>query len=616
MASRAEDWSPVGLDADPTPGESETVEGLAIEAGDASWRLQGQAHAADQALEGPLSASSWSGLAAEAFRARLRAVTAAALAAAARHDECAAAARAWAGSLSMSQTKADQALEDAKKARRDIAAAEALLAAAAVDPVALGRARRSVEDAHDALGAAKRRAQEAEEEYDAGQRRFADALDAALRGALPDPSAPGSVASASALGKLSAIDPSASVNASAMNTLKRLSPAELAALLADDPALVQQFWQHPPSPDSVAKWWKGLTPEQQAAYEKAAPGIVGNLAGLPYAVRNACNLAAYEEALTHAADLTDAQRKVLEALKRVLRDPDASLVCFNLGASVPVVAVGYGDLDTADTVTWAAPGMNSDAADATEDWSRAAKNLYREQNDRDRGRTHGVVGWLGYDTPDLVTVNNPALAQDGAWRFATELDGTHATRAGNLPYVGVVAHSYGTTMAANSLTHTKYAVDSFTMLGSAGIDTDTVHALADLHVKKTDGAPAIYTTAAQLDFLAPFGSAMGGRAEPNPEAAQSPGAWAAPTVGLLNPPKSISGAQSFSSEGATLPGGEVLKPTTGHSPIGKNVGPNVLNGIAPEGHGYLDKDTEALRNTAYTTMGLPGEVVGGLRATE
>ena len=190
-----------------------------------------------------------------------------------------------------------------------------------------------------------------------------------------------------------------------------------------------------------------------------------------------------------------------------------------------------------------------------------------------------------------------------------------ATRARNLPYVGVVAHSYGTTMAANALTHTKYAVDSFTMLGSAGIDTDTVHSLADLHVNKTGGAPAIYTTAAQLDFLAPFGSAMGGRAEPNPEAAQSPGAWAAPTVGWLNPPKSMSGAQSFSSEGATLPNGEVLKPTRGHSPIGKDIGPNPLNGIAPQGYGYLDQDTEALYNAALTTIGLPGDVVGGLRST-
>lgn len=624
MASRAEDWSPVGLDDDPTPGEHETVEYLAIEAGDTSWRLRGQAHAADEVLRVHLSGSAWSGLAAEAFSARLHAVSAAALVAAARHDECATAARAWASSMSVAQAKADQALKDAKKAQRDIAAAEASMLAAGVDPVALSTARLRLEDAQHALDDAKHKAQQASEHYDAGQRTFADTLDGALHGALPAASPPGSTAFASALGKLAAIDPFASTNSSLMQTLRRLSPAELAALVAEDPGVLQQFWQHPPSPDSVAKWWKGLTPEQQIAFEKAAPGVLGNLAGLPYALRNRCNRVVYTDAQKHKSELTPEQRKVLAALEKVLADPDASLVCLDLAASVPMVAVGYGDLDTADTLTWAAPGMLSDAADAIESWSRAAKNLFDKQNEVDGGRTHGVVGWLGYDTPDLASVNTPALAQDGAWPFANELDGTHATRAGNLPYVGVVAHSYGTTMASDALTHTKYAVDSFTMLGSAGIDTGTVHSLTDLHVKQTGGFPAIYTTAAAADLLAPFGAVMAGRAEPNPEAAWSPGAIAALSTltgfsslaGATHLPKTMGGAQSFSSEGATLPDGEVLKPSRGHSALGEDIGPNLLNGIAPEGYGYLDQKTEALYNAALTTMGLSGEVIGGLRLTE
>ncbi|WP_235493552.1 alpha/beta hydrolase [Leifsonia sp. Leaf336] len=613
------------MDDDPTPGEHETVQYLAIEAGDASWRLRGQAHAADEVLRVHLSGSAWSGLAAEAFSARLHAVSAAALVAAARHDECATAARAWASSMSVAQAKADQALKDAKKAQRDISAAEASMLAAGVDPVALSTARLRLEDAQHALDDAKRKAQQASEHYDAGQRTFADTLDGALHGALAAPSAPGSTALASALGKLAAIDPFASTNSSLMQTLSRLSPAELAALVAEDPGVLQQFWQHPPSPDSVAKWWEGLTPEQRVGFEEAAPGVLGNLAGLPYALRNRCNLAAYKNALKHKAELTDDQRKVLSALKDVLRDPDASLVCFNLDASVPMVAVGYGDLDTADTVAWAAPGMFSDAAEATGDWSQAVKNIYVQQKDLDGGRTHGVVGWLGYDTPDPVSVNTPALAQDGAWRFANELDGTHAARAGSLPYVGVVAHSYGTTMAADALTHTKYAVDSFTMLGSAGIDTDTVHSLTDLHVKQAGGVPAIYTTAAAADLLAPFGAVVGGRAEPNPEAARSPGAIAGLSVwtgvsllaGATRVPKTMGGAQSFSSEGATLPNGEVLKQTRGHSSLGKDdVALDPLNGTAPEGYGYLDEGTEALYNAALTTLGLPGKVVGGLRPTE
>jgi hypothetical protein len=162
------------------------------------------------------------------------------------------------------------------------------------------------------------------------------------------------------------------------------------------------------------------------------------------------------------------------------------------------------------------------------------------------------------------------------------------------------------------------------MLGSAGIDSDTVHSLSDLHVKKVGGVPAMYTSAAVLDQLAPFGAVVGGRAEPNPEAAWSAGAVAglsvltglSPLAGVTHLPQAMGGALSFSSEGAILPDGEVLKQTKGHSPIGDDIGPNFLNGIAPAGYGYLDEDTEALRNTALTSIGQAGDVVGGLRPTK
>ncbi|WP_249776396.1 alpha/beta hydrolase [Leifsonia sp. C5G2] len=651
MASRWADWSPAGFETDPTPGDPALVDGLSSHLTKWAGKLEGQAKAADDLVNTGLEAAAWSGLAADVFRDRLRTLADAARVASSQHTAGSAAATTWRASMKTSQDAADTALQDAEDAQADVEEAQDKLATLSAEHAALLlvaealqkayasgaessrskmldarrkeqdsedkliKVRSTIEDAQERLDDARKRATLAKYEYDAAEKTFATALDDALHGAMPAIPAQQLASFGMAVSKLSAIPGSASVNASLMDTLTTLTPDELRALIAQDPEIVQRFWEHPPSPDKAAAWWKRLLPEQQAAFQAAAPEILGNLAGLPYGVRNTCNLAAYESA-TKRDDLTPEQRKVLTALAKVLRDKAASLVCFNLDASVPMVAVGYGDLDTADTVTWAAPGMQSDATDGTTGWSRAAWNLYDQQRLLDGGRSHGVVGWLGYDTPDLVSVNNPALAQDGAWRFANELDGTHAARAGKLPYVGVVAHSYGTTMAANALTHTKYPVDSFTMLGSAGIDADTVHSLADLHVKKTGGVQAIYTTSAQLDFLAPFGSAMGGRAQPNPEAAQSPGAWAAPTVGWLNPPKTMTGAQSFSSEGATLPSGQVLKPTQGHSPIGENVGPNLLNGIAPEGHGYLDRDTESLYNAALTTIGLPGDVVGGLRSTK
>lgn len=645
LGSRWADWSPAGFETDPTPGNGELVDALAAHLTKWAGRLEGQAKAADHLVNTGLNPGAWSGLAADVFRDRLRMLSDAARTAAARHTAGAEAATSWCRSMTAAQNAADAALRDAEEALADLQEAEEKLAALSIEHAALLlvadalqkayasgkepshqkmldarrkeqnteekllKARTAIEDAQERLDDARRRAHQAKLEYDAAEKTFADALDDAMHGAMPAVPAPELATFGTAVSKLTALSDSASANASLMRSLTRLTPNELKALIEQDPELVQRFWEHPPSPDQVAKLWAGLPPEQQAAFKTAAPEVLGNLAGLPYAVRNQCNLIAYKDAKKRWADLTPEQQKVLSALGKVLARESASLVCFNLDGSVPMVAVGYGNLDTADTVTWAAPGMNSDATDATESWSRAAKNLFQEQNQRDPSRSHGVVGWLGYDTPDLVTVSDPALAQDGAWRFANELDGTHATRAGKLPQVSVVAHSYGTTMAANALTHTKYPVDSFTMLGSAGIDISTVHALTDLHVKKADGAPAIYTTAAKLDYLAPFGSTVGGRAEPNPEVAFSP-------AGIVAPALVIRGAQSFSSEGAVLPNGEVLKQTKGHSALGEDHdGFNFLNGTAPEGYGYLDERTEALYNAALTTTGQPEKVVGGVKST-
>lgn len=662
MGSRWADWSPVGFETDPTPGDLQLVEALVSHLDTWSGRLEVQSKAARKVLDTNLGPASWSGLAAQVFSDRLRALSAAALKAAEQHNAGAVAAKAWSMALEYAQREADRALLDAEDAVADLETAEALVATLGAEQAALSAALRALEkaynsrekpppgssapahvdvtrarrqeqdgseklatarltirDAQERLDDAKRRAERAKQDYDAAEGAFARKLDDALHGALAPTPQPELTAFASIVGKLSGISVTASVNASLMDTLTRLTPDELAVLLAEDAGLAQEFWKHPPSPDKVAKWWTGLGEEAREAFQTAAPGVLGNLAGLPYAVRHRCNLDGYLR-LKDSPGHTPEQQKMLDALKKVLSDSSVSLVCFNLDASVPMVAVGYGDLDTADTVTWAAPGMNSDAADATESWSRAAKNLYREQKGLDKGRSHAVVGWLGYDTPDLVSVNTPALAQDGSWRFANELDGTHATRAAHpsvpFPYVSVVAHSYGTTMAADALTHVKRTVDSFTMLGSAGIDTQVVSSLSDLHVKLAGGRPSIFTTAAELDFLAPFGSAMGGRAEPNRETLSNLGTAVARPLTGLNQPQSMGGAHSFSSEGAVLPDGEVLKQTKGHSTVGEHIdGLNPLNGIAPEGFGYLDEYTEALRNTGFTTIGLSGSVVGGMKTT-
>ena len=108
-----------------------------------------------------------------------------------------------------------------------------------------------------------------------------------------------------------------------------------------------------------------------------------------------------------------------------------------------------------------------------------------------------------------------------------------------LPTHAVIAHSYGTPVTANALTLTRYPVQSFTMLGSAGLDGKVVGTLSDLNIERDRwGAPRVFTTQAAGDQLAPLGAALSDRAQPNPGAVAAgqdhiPGAYVACSAAML-----------------------------------------------------------------------------------
>jgi hypothetical protein len=347
----------------------------------------------------------------------------------------------------------------------------------------------------------------------------------------------------------------------------------------------------PPDPDGVAAKWSKLSDGEKARLIDEVPWVIGNLPGLPYDVRDQANRKLLEYYVLHGDEMTatcnTALDEVLIAMSKDNGRPPVSIVALNFEGPVPKVAMGYGDLDAAKNVTWEVPGMFSDASAALPGWDRASKNVYAEQLtvlDRAGRKEEGnaVIAFLEYDTPDLVTVLAPGSAREGAQRFAAELDGTVATRNHNvpLPNLAVIAHSYGTTTAANALTLVNHSVQSFTMLGSAGLDGETVEQFSDLKVDSdANGVQKIYTSMASKDMTAPFGSGLSNRLQPNPERA------------LFDP--TIDGAKQFSSDGE----GD-FKATTGH---------DTLNA---EGGGYFDKDTQSLWNSAAVSVGEIFKVVG------
>ncbi|MBL5973874.1 MAG: hypothetical protein D3X82_08945 [Candidatus Leucobacter sulfamidivorax] len=396
----------------------------------------------------------------------------------------------------------------------------------------------------------------------------------------------------------------------------------------------EHVWDAPPDPVQVAANWAKLTEEERERLIQEVPWVIGNLPGLPFGVRDEANRLMLQYYTVHRDLLGVDSQTALDQVMKIVSEgertaPPVQVVALDLRRTVPMVAVGYGDLDAADNLTWQVPGMESDAQNALGVWDEASRNLYREQSylsALNGSGSVGVISFLSYDTPNLGDslnekgVLHPTQAQNGAARLAAELDGTWATRnqadpatgipsVGDPPRIAVNAHSYGTTVTANALTQVKHAVDSFTMAGSAGLDTETVKSLDHLNVAETrPGQKAIYASHADGDGLAPIGLVFGERANPNANLEYAHAV-------------NYEGAYYYSSDGVTTAGGESFAPTDGHSVIGQtgtqwyHVDRHIKHGLgfeSAEGGGYWDSGTQSLRNLAATSLGLQDEVVGGL----
>ncbi|WP_336659064.1 alpha/beta hydrolase [Leucobacter sp. USHLN153] len=374
-------------------------------------------------------------------------------------------------------------------------------------------------------------------------------------------------------------------------------------------------WESPPHPAETAARWNRLSSAEQKRLIAEVPWVIGNLPGLPYADRDRANRALLDFYRAYSASLTPDQLQLMaevsllleaEAEEVALRGaarPPVQLVALDTSGATPRAAVGYGNLDAADVATWEVAGMNSDAHCVLESWNVASRNVYFEQgNVQGASQDRSVVAWLGYDTPDggeMLEVLGPHSARRGSERLAVELDGLHEARAASGSEaslaVSVLGHSYGTTVAANALARVEHPVNSFIMLGSAGLDTHIVPSLNELGVREvSNGQAAIYTTHASADRLAPLGAGLARRGQPNADARAPfwfPAHDASPVYG---------GALSFSSEGDPE---RDLKRTDGHGVIGEGKRPGIIGISASEGHGYLDRQTESLMSVAELSTG-------------
>ena len=279
---------------------------------------------------------------------------------------------------------------------------------------------------------------------------------------------------------------------SLLEELSRLSATELAEFIATYPTALDELTTSPPPASTVAGWWDTTTPSARATLARDIPGLVGNLEGLPYSVRDEANrtfltATAHDIHAQLDAGVGRAMEDELEGRLEMLASVEESLRRGPSGEPRTLIAldvtgdgravVGIGSLADADYVTFYVPGMYVGVSQQLVDWTGNAETALIEQQawlERlDQPGKVATVAWIGYHTPTLVNIAGMDLAYEGRDALTSSLQGLDAASASD-PFVSIVAHSYGSTAAMLALEENDVSVDALIMVGSPGSPATSV----------------------------------------------------------------------------------------------------------------------------------------------
>lgn len=262
----------------------------------------------------------------------------------------------------------------------------------------------------------------------------------------------------------------------------------------------------------VDELWRDASAKERAKALRNAPELIGNLEGVDYTDRDKANRIYLAKAMASTTKLVAAKPKdetaqfrlrALKAVKASLtnkRSPRRYLVELTPSPR-PLAAVAVGNPDNAMQVTFDVPGMGT-YSDDMQLWAQAAQNVYNEQGKAGAPSNRSVIAWIGYVTPPPgIDAALGGYAARGAPRLVAALRGFTVSRQGAVGVdLSVIAHSYGTTTAANALASARLGVFAFVMLGSAGIEENIRDARA-LHCEHVYAGEAAGDTQAQWGRL-------------------------------------------------------------------------------------------------------------------
>ncbi|KAA5837251.1 alpha/beta hydrolase [Saccharopolyspora hirsuta] len=385
--------------------------------------------------------------------------------------------------------------------------------------------------------------------------------------------------------------------------LMETKPGSLAdaAALGDARGLAETVEPPPPgTPADNARWWNSLPAETRAAMAEAPPAWLGNMDGIPAAVRHTANVNRLDDERAmlqaQAAQLrskldkpypgpggrfqkgldqqelqrVDEKLKSLDAIRGVLdRGENRQLLLMDSSGERMKAALAVGNVDTASHVAVFTPGLNSTVNGSLGDYDSAMDRLQQDASLQagqygDRGEV-ATVTWLGYEAPQLaetleptdsVLTDNPA--KRGAEDLANFYRGINESRAVD-PHLVALGHSYGSTTTGFALQQEGTGVDDAVVMGSPGMGTPH-HSTINV----PDGH--LYNLESDWDPVADFGR-------------------------FGSDPSNMPGVDDLSTHDAISPDGQHLARSVGHGVDG--------------GTGYLDAGTTSQYNVST--------VVGGVR---
>lgn len=251
-----------------------------------------------------------------------------------------------------------------------------------------------------------------------------------------------------------------------------LIPAERAVELWES-------WAKESAYDSTARGGEGVwATGPLSVFFTAAPALVGNLSGVASSERRRFNEAALVQALNEPG-LDEDQRIELRNVADAVRD-DGTLLTFFIDTSGEArAAVAYGDVDDASLIVTLTHGIQTDLTQSP-DWLLSAamlrEDVREELNRTGLGGPHwsssiATVAYFGWDSGTTDTVVRSDLPFAGARGYANFVEGLKARN----PDVKVEGwfHSFGTTMASETIALAPGALDGVHNFGSAGYREDT-----------------------------------------------------------------------------------------------------------------------------------------------